>query len=276
MGLFVFLIVRRILTSLLLSDIPTVSELMEIDTALRTYGLSKNETVIYLFLLKKLEATAFAIAKETGIPRTTVYANCELLKQSGLISQSKKNNVAYFEIENPKQLLNSLKEKEAIIQEVFPQINALIDREHVSPVAKLYTGADGMKLVLEDVLETCTQEKIKRLYATSQPELFDYLPKFFSAWVARREEAGIYTQLIIGEDVRSETIPLHSNVMRETRFLPSKYPIECSVDIYGNKLAFFSFKNSELYSVIVESPTIANLFRQFFLFTWEMLAANKS
>ena len=133
-----------------------------------------------------------------------------------------------------------------------------------------------MKFVLEDVLETCAQEKIKRLYATSQPELFEYLPKFFASWLERREKAGIYTQLIIGADARAATTPLHSNAMRETRFLPSKFPIECSVDIYGSKLAFFSFKNGELYSVIVESPTISQLFKQFFLFTWEMLAAESS
>ncbi len=246
---------------------------MEIEQALQTYGLSQNEATIYLCLLRKVDASAFVIAKETGIPRTTVYASLESLKQSGLVSQSKKNNVTYFEVENPKRLLGILKEKEAVIADIFPQMNALLDRERVSPVAKLYTGAEGMKLVLEDVLETCKQEKIKRLYATSQPELFDVLPKFFASWVQRREEAGIYSQLILGESDRGTTLPLHSNEFRETRFMPARFPVECSVDIYGNRLAFFSFKKGELYSVIVESPTIANLFRQFFLFTWEILGA---
>jgi hypothetical protein len=62
---------------------------------------------------------------------------------------------------------------------------------------------------------------------------------------------------------------------REMRFMPKDFPFDCSLELYGNKLAMFSFKDGEVYSMIIESESVTTLFRQFFLFTWSMLGEKK-
>lgn len=69
--------------------------------SLVSYGLTSNEASIYVCLLRKLEASVFEIAKETGISRATVYITLEKMKELKLVSLLRKNNVQYFTPENP-------------------------------------------------------------------------------------------------------------------------------------------------------------------------------
>lgn len=239
-----------------------------ITRALERYGFSQNEAVVYVHLLQKIEATAFEIAKETRIPRTTVYVVLEALKKQGFVSQVRKNNVAYFTPESPNQLMRLLKEKEELLNGIMPDIRAIMSLSMDTPVAKLYTGIDGIKTGLADILETLKDQKIKQICATSQPDLLTYLPKYFPNWLKQREELGVFTKLILPFSARTH---LQSNELREVRYLSEKFPFDCSVTIYGNKLAFFAFQDREPYCVSIESDAIAKMFTQFFLFSWEML-----
>lgn len=242
----------------------------EIQIALETYGFSGNEALVYIFLLKNLEATAFVIAKETGIPRTTVYVTLESLRKQRFISQFKKNNIAYFTPESPSQLIKLLKRKEDIINEIMPQIRAVVSRNIDTPIVKLFIGLDGIKIGLEDILETLKIQKIKQICATSQPDLLEYLPKYFPSWLKSREELGVFTKLILSEKAKDYLL---TNKLREVRALPKQFPFSVSVTIYGNKVAFFSLEEADPYCVIVESASITEMFRQFFLFSWEILGS---
>lgn len=243
----------------------------EIVRALTLYGLTKNEAAVYTALLKKLESTAFALAKETEIPRATVYLTLESLRKQGIISTFRKNNVAYFTPENPSRLAALLKTKEEILQDVMPQILAITSRGMDTPMAKLYVGIEGLKFGFGDILDTLKNMKIKQILATSQKDMLEYLPKFYPNWLQQREDLGVYTKLILPGDSQGF---LPSNELRTVRYLPEKFPFSCAITIYANKIAFFSLEEAEPYCVIVESKSIADMFTQFFLFTWEMLGAH--
>lgn len=241
---------------------------MEIKQALEQYGFTKNEANIYIHLLKHIEATAFDIAKATDIPRSTVYITLESLKKGGFISQFKKNNVAYFTTESPNRLINSLRQKEEVIERIMPEIRALTAQNIDAPVAKLYTGINGIKIGLEDILETLKNKKIKQIIATSQPDLLEYLPKYFPNWLKQREDLGVFTKLILPANASDY---LKSNKLREVRYLDKKFPFTCSVTIYGDRIAFFSLEENEPYCLIVQSKAVNVMFTQFFLFSWEIL-----
>lgn len=241
-------------------------------TALKKYGLKEREAKIYVFLLQRIESSVFEIAQETQIPRATVYKSLEEMKSKGYVTSFKKNEVLYYTPENPNTFLTQLKNKVELIETIIPQIRELTAQSSEKPSVKLYVGEEGIKIVLEDILETLKNHSIKRLYATSHPDLLEHFPRYFPKWLERRKKLGVYTQLIMpGEFEKGAPTEYTSNEARETRFLPPNFPFECSLDIYGNKIAFFSFKDNQVYSVIVESLTIADLFRQFFLFSWNML-----
>lgn len=241
-----------------------------ITNSLTEYGLSQRESEVYVYLLKKIESSVFEISKHTKIPRTTVYATLENLHRLGFVSTFQKNGVLHYTPTNPNRLQQALDKKMAALQEILPELHGLIGNTAIKPKIELYTGTEGIKTLLEDILLTCKKNNIREIYAAAHPELLDALPKYFPGWVARRAAMKVYAHLIIPDSMRHRQ-EYYSGYFRETRFLPQNFPFQCSVDIYGNKLGFFSFKDGEIYSVIIESPTISDMFKQFFLFTWEML-----
>lgn len=246
---------------------------MTTEQALAQYGFNRKETALYLCLLKNIELSAFELAKKTDIPRTSVYTTLEILKKRGLITSSLKNNVAHYTPENPKQLLRILEEKEQVIQEALPEMMNLIDTAGKNPSAKLYLGEAGVKAVFEDVLETINGQNLPMMQAVSQLDVLEAFPRFFPDWQKRRHANNkTFTQLIVPGSAKNSLPELfQSREDRETRFFPERFAFDCSLEIYGNKTATISLKDGEYQSIIIDSPTVTNTFKQFFLFAWEIL-----
>lgn len=249
---------------------------MNITTALTKYGLTEREATLYRVLLEHTELSVFEIAKQTSIPRTTTYSTLESMKKQGLVNTTTKNNVVYYSPESPTRLLEILKEKTNIISESIPHMLALSRTDTINPNAKVYLGIKGIKIVLDDVLETLKKEKIPILYATSQIEFVEILPNFFPDFVKRREAIGTFAKLIVPESAREHLPDIYrESKFRETRFMPKNFPFSTSVQIYGHKTVCISFIEGEYHSVIIDSKTISDSFKQFFLFAWENIAQEK-
>lgn len=244
---------------------------MNTEKALKEYGLTEKEAQVYLCLLRYRELPAFEISRKTKIPRTSVYHILESMKARGLVNSSQKNNVAQYGPESPKKLVELLKNKEIAIQKALPDMMNLVEAAGKSPSAKIYLGESGIKHVFEDVLETIQSEKLPAMQAFSQLDVLKAFPRFFPDWQKRRGAVGqTFTQLLVPEEAR-DTLPelFKSRENRETRFLPQRFGFDSSLEIYGTKVATISLQDGEFYSVVIDSPAIANMFRQFFLFVWE-------
>lgn len=249
---------------------------MNINKILEKYGLTDSESSVYLCLLKYTEASAFRVAEETKIPRTSVYHTLKSLENQGLVSSWRKNNIQYFSAESPKRLIKILKDKEEMINNILSEMLNIRGTGDLIPTAKLYTGPEGMKIVWDDILETLERKNIRVLHAITHHRIFDHLPKFFPEWVKRREGLGIKTLAITTDIEENRKSNMVTNNLRETRLLPSDSPIQGTIDIYANKIAFFSTKGKEIYSIIIESDSIAEVMRQFFLSTWQLLGKEKT
>ncbi len=236
--------------------------------SLVSYGLTVNEASIYVYLLKKLEATAFQIAKETSIPRATVYITLDKMKEQKLISLLRKNNVQYYTPENPSRLKMIIEEKNSILTEILPELSAIINTEGEKPDVRMYTGASGVKIVLEDILETLQRKNDHSLSAASRSEILDRFPQYFPEWIKRREKLKIKSRLILPESERKRH-SFEPNEMRELRFLPDTFGFKAMLELYGNKMAVFNLKEGEIYSIVIESEPIVQTFKQFFSFAWE-------
>jgi hypothetical protein len=157
---------------------------------------------------------------------------------------------------------------------LIPELRPYINKEQSSPNTKIYMGVEGLKTTFEDIYETLQKEKIKRLYAISGVKLFKILPKYLPDWIKRREQLGVFTQMIAerGDTPTSYT----SNTSRDVRFLPKGImDLDCSIDIYGNKVACISMRDGEIYSAIIESTTITATLLQLFNLVWASTVPEK-
>ncbi|MDO8524630.1 MAG: helix-turn-helix domain-containing protein [bacterium] len=244
---------------------------MQVITSLKKYGLTENEAKIYVALLKLIEAPAFQIALKSEVARGTVYHTLENLKHKGFVCEFKKGNVRYFTPESPHTLLNALKQKNEIIGAILPQLTAMQDDKGLKPDIALFFGKEGIKKVYNDILKTLKKNKEKRLLAISQPQIFSLLPKFFPKWIVQREKIGAFACLILPNTEKGHLLATQykKEGWGEIRFLPSNYNWNGAINIYGEKIALFSFEKELLSAIIIENKVIAEMLRNFFKFFWE-------
>lgn len=236
--------------------------------SLISYGLTENESKIYISLLRRLETSVFELAKDTGIPRATVYITLEKMKAEKLVSSLRKNNVQYFTPENPNRLKLLLEEKQHMLEDILPELNAIIDTDKEKPTVKMYTGDEGVKIALDDILESMKRTNNHTLLAASRSEILERFPRYFPEWMKRRESLSIRTKLIVPETERQKGV-FKTNDLRETRYFPDNFGFKATIEIYGNKMAVFNLKEGEIYSIVIESEPIVQTFTQFFSFAWE-------
>lgn len=248
---------------------------MNLNKTLEKYGLSENESKVLLNVYRQTDATSFKISKETKIPKTTVYHTLESLREKGLVNSWKKNNVTYFYAESPKQLIKVLEDKIAVAEEIIPELR-LMSRDKNRPSTRMYTGKEGIKTVLSDVLETAKTEKLNFIEAIFNKEFEEYFPKYTKKWIEDREKMKLRARILQPGGSSWVGKSYENNDFRETRILSGQFPIDGSMIIYKNKIAFFSVKDSEMYSVIIDSDTFSNIVRQLFLFSWSNLKEIKS
>jgi hypothetical protein len=145
-------------------------------------------------------------------------------------------------------------------------LSAIINTNQDKPTVKMYTGEDGVKVVLEDILTTMQEKRTLTLLAASRSEIIQRFPKYFPKWMQRRESLNIRTKLILPESERTTT-SFQTNPLRETRYLPKGFT--STIEIYGTKMAIFNLKDGEIYSIVIESGPIVQTFIQFFNTVWE-------
>ena len=97
----------------------------EFEDKLRIAGLTGNEAKVYAQLLKKGSLSANELAKKIGIDRTLTYTVLNHLIERGLVNYVIKKNKKFFEAADPENLLNPIKEKEAFIKDLIPELRRI-------------------------------------------------------------------------------------------------------------------------------------------------------
>ena len=242
----------------------------EILQKLEEFGISEKAAKIYISLLREQDVPVYKVATTSKIPRTTVYAILEELESQGLVSSWKKNNVKYYSAENPENLKRILKNKEMALNEIFGDLSGMFKLERDNPKTRVLIGVEGVKIAFEHMLEVMVQERLKLVYAFFESQLTELFPKFFFEWRARKNrKTGATTFLLVPGGLSSHE-HYKSDPYRITREMPKKWP-GGSFAIIGTNIFFFSFKENEVYSIIIESKIISTMFGGLFMYIWNTL-----
>ena len=89
--------------------------------ALVKFGLSENESKVYLFLLRQGSSKVNEIYEGTKIQRTFVYEILRNLLEKGLVSYVVKSGIKYFEASNPDKLKEIIEEKKILLDKILPE-----------------------------------------------------------------------------------------------------------------------------------------------------------
>lgn len=227
---------------------------------LENFGLTINESKVYLASLELGLARVTDISRKSGVIRETTYGIISNLSSKGFISSVIKSGVKYFEAAEPKKLRSMLKEKLTTIETTLPHLEALMKERTVKPKVGLYEGKEGLKTIMENLLTS----KTEILTMVSNKNIKIMFELYFPHFVKKRVELKIPVRLL------TDGKPLTKKLIRY-KYLPKEYEFKTATWIYENKLALVSLSQTEPIGVVIEDKEIVNAQRNQFELIWSLL-----
>ncbi len=237
-----------------------------ITQTLTQFGLTPNQTKVYLALLELGEARVQDTAQRAKILRTTAYEVLEQLKSIGVVSMFHRKRVRMYMAEPPKKLSHLLDAKQKTIQEILPELESLYNTSGTKPKIRYYEGLEGYKTVYEDTL---TAENKKLYGILSMKDIFDTLGEaYIDECIKRRVSAGIHLFVIRSES--KEVKPTWKNTpqeLRTLRYAPQNFIFPLTMFIYNNKVSLLSSKR-ENFGLIIGSKEFMETQKALFDVLW--------
>lgn len=239
-------------------------------------GLGDKEVAVYLALLESGASSVRDLATVANLNRGTTYDALKKLRESGLASFFHKDTKQQFVAEDPDKILkllavreDELKETEAKIKELIPELKSLQEKGGDKPATKFYEGRAGVKFILDDILSS-----LKEL---ETPEYYVY-----SAAGVREDVYGAYPDFNkkrIKNNIKANTISLSSGGgtygLDDRKWLKTEKSSQSNMTyilIYADKCAFISRdSHNNPVGVIIENKMIYETQKTLFLQMWKLI-----
>lgn len=250
---------------------------MNLKDNLITLGLNDNEVAVYLALLPLGTVPASVLGMRVGIPRSTAKYTCQQLVKKGVVIESGKNNTEYYTAKSPESLLIVLEEqqkelsrKKDGLERIMGDLKMMYRSDIALPKVQFFEGRQGIIKLFEDVLS-----EQKPLYGAldfddqTDPEIRAYLDE---TYVPRRKRLRFPAWMLFNDNEQTRAYQKNDHEMnRISLLLPEKkYPFYICFHIYGDKVAFYSYRSSSLSGVLIQDTFIQKMQFSLFRMAWDL------
>lgn len=246
------------------------------ENLLENSGLTKNESLVYLALLRIGKAKSGQIVKESRISSGKIYETLSKLAEKGLIKSVVENGVKHFIANKPKALLDYMEEKEKEIhskqnelEKILPQLEKITPEDKNMENVSLIKGFRGISPIVYDALEGGKNIKVMGVRSSKNVKFNN----FWKNWHRRRVELKKNAQVLFCDkntDYWNFFKKLAYTEVRETlSFSPS------AVMMIDDECFIFSYEEDELVCIQIKSKSISNSFTSFFDGLWAHAKGNE-
>ncbi len=265
--------------------------LMDADAIVRTYfaklSLDPEIADIYLALHTNGPQSISALARTSGVERTKVYRLLDGLLASGLVeveAHDKRDVIKAAPIANIRILIAQREQELKSLRDDLDMLEHTLARNSLSNPAmhvQTYHGIEGLRQMQWNQLRTTGE-----LLSIVNEPLQHALGKQF---VIRWSEAANANNL----QLRQITTP-HFNTLdqqwhrrhrtakliapeRITRrtITPAAFPVEFNTDIWNDTVAYYNWKDGEIYGIELHNAAIADAQRHYFAMAWDRASQAK-
>lgn len=235
-------------------------------TNIESIGLTRNQSLVYLSLLKLGLTTAQNIIKESGLHRVIVYDSLEKLQQFGLVSFVVKDFKRYFQAAQPKKLLDILDEKREIISKIIPELENLEGSKKEEIKASTYKGKEGIKTILSEILRDGKDVYLIGAKGAIFFELPYFSPNFEKERIKRKIKFHLIYDNIKAKEYEQKKI---NRQLFQGKSLPKGFNSKSVVYIFGHKVAIVSWSEKYPTAFMIEDKNVASSFMKWFRFIYE-------
>src|SRR3989344_3288601 len=242
---------------------------MFMEEIFRDLGFSEREIKVYLALLELGLTTVGPIAAKTRLQHSKVYQTLEKLIDRGLVSFIIKSKTKYFQAQNPKQILNILKEKEKRFSEILPKLKQKQENSKEKQIATVYEGYKAIKSMFDLILEELDKNSYYYVFAFKDDYLTSKLASRFLRNIHMQlSEKKVDDRLIANISIKKEFEKNYSDIKGiKYRFTNLNLPL--GLMIIDDRVINWIWGERPT-AVEIVSKQIAQQYREFFLELWKI------
>jgi len=241
---------------------------------LTEFGLTKNESLLYLTLLKIGESKVSELIKGADFKSGKIYQVLDSLINKGLVSYIIKNNVKFYVALNPKKLHEyitfqkvKLEKQEDEFTKQLPRLEEMYKENKDLCSVKVYEGVVGIRTAMFQLLENLPDNSPLLAYGASTSKRRDVILQW------RRCEELIKKKNIEFKAILSWMSEEHRKIRRKDpvksktrRYLKAT---DVSNFVVGeNTTILFNFE--EPNCIVIENSEYANQFKILFNVLWKV------
>lgn len=235
--------------------------------ALHNLGLTEVQAGIYLALLKTGSASSGEIIKQTGRQASVVYYALKILTREGLVSSTKAGKRSLYAAASPSTLETIMQERLQRIHKLVPRLEKLRAATEM-PTTQTFIGWKGVFAAFNTLLETLPEKSEYIGFAAGlEKEYNSETTQFFKEFQKKRAAKKYRIRLIANEVARTqvERYPYYVRFGKPRYRYVDGYAAQGMI-IFGNNILMTTLE--EPMAIIINSPAIANSYRQFFENMW--------
>ena len=230
---------------------------------LEQIGLTKNEAKVYLALLDLGRPVQVGIiSRKADIHRRSVYDILDRLIEKGIVSYIVENKKRMYNTANPEKLMDIIKEKEQILNEILPELKAQFSFEKENEGTQFFRGINGLKTIYEDILK----ENKELFVLGASRNVDDVLKYYFQKYLEKRNKKKLPVKLIYKESDRPVKI---KTKFTQIKYIDDKFMSNLSLEIYGDKTAIILWRTKPL-AILIQNQEMTDGFRNYFKLLWNI------
>ncbi len=243
----------------------------EVSLILSSFNLSKSEAALYLAALETGPATAYQLAKMTGVKQATAYVLARELLVKGFLTSEAVGKRQHFVPVAPRTIINAWKGKLESFEAIAPELNAFYERSTGHPRALVYNGAKEVEQVYHEMLSPRGTGKHELLLISTVSAFASPYDHLFPMWQrCARDKRNTIRDLVLDEadgHNYGKIMQALGNPNYQVRYHSGAPFGKTDILMYQNKVALFSF-GDRFFATVHESSELAQTFRALFNVAW--------
>ncbi len=238
---------------------------------LEELGLSKNESAIYLFLLKTGDTTTGLIIKQTGIANSRVYESLSTLITKGLATYNTQKDGKHFQASPPNKFIELEEERRKKIESLIPNLTALQSSESPETKTAIYEGYEGFKTAFKKIIDDCPErETIHILGFSEQQYKTESLNLFISNMNLKSAQKKQNLKIILDQTTKDSLAKdREGEKLTEVKYMPKGYISPAAIDIFQDYVYIFLWEEKP-FVFMIKNKLIAQSFKTYFEFLWKL------
>lgn len=234
-------------------------------------GLNDAQAKVYLALVENGALSPAKLAELTGEKRENCYNITKKLQELNLIAETGDKKKSYQAL-NPSNLeilaekrRKAVQRNERLLKDNMGSLLDLFYANNELPGSRTLQGLDGIKEAYKDALRTKKDVYLIRTVADKMIGVDEDNASFLHNYREQLPKLGMHTFALTPDTAharqlvkrgRDKEINFHRTFMPE-----DAYTAPVAVHIYGSKVAFIAFGDTQM-TTIIDSPVIAEAMRQ--------------